>query len=419
MTSGGRTRAVGVGGHLNTQEETRPKRILIVSDEGFAAGGIGTSTANLAVALAQAGQDVVLVWPDAERVQLTGVRQVAVNAKRFDVGKLGFVMLALPPSQAAMPSDWIPDVVHVMRPTYLALWAFRLAKTSQAKVVLSMHEIVEQLPNATWFGKVLRRVATWWFRRHYNAASQSVTPAKFVTEHAYTTLALTKKPKYLSNALDLTAWQALARDAGVEAPLTERRGALKICTVINFSPYKNPLMIPALWAELRQRGIEIELQLVGGGVLFEEVRQKIKSLGLENLIVLRGPLGRNDVAQVIASSDAFLLTSYFELQPMVLIEAKALGTPAMVAKAPLSGAVNLIEDGVTGVLFDLDVQKAADTLAPYFRNPERLRSLRAATYADAAQYDLEPVARAALEIYNDADLNTGVEWRSSQPKTSF
>ena len=417
-----RTQLVGVGEleeELNTPEKSHPKRILIVSDEGFAAGGIGTSTANLAVALAQAGQDVVLVWPDAERVQLAGVRQVAVDAKRFDVGKLGFVMLALPPKKGAMPSGWIPDVVHVMRPTYLGLWASRLAKKSRAGVVLSMHEIVEQLPDATWIGRALRRVATWWFRANYNAATRSVTPAKFVTEHAYKTLSLTRKPEYLSNALDLTAWQALARDAGVEAPLAERHGALNICTVINFSPYKNPLMIPALWAELRGRGIAIQLQLVGGGVLLGAVQQKIKSLGLADLINLRGPLGRNDVAQVIASSDAFLLTSHFELQPMVLIEAKALGTPGLVAKAPLSGAVDLIEDGVTGVLFDLDVRKAADTLEPYFRNPERLRHMRAAAYADAAQYDLIPVARAALEIYDDTDLKTGAEWSSSQPKTSF
>ncbi len=387
---------------MSNPDNKQPKRILIVSDEGFAAGGIGTSTANLAVALAKAGQDVVLVWPDAEQVQLEGVRQVAVNAKRFDVGKLGFVMLALPPSKAALPSNWVPEVVHVMRPTYLALWAFRLAHSSRARIVLSMHEIVEQLPDATSVGKVLRRVATWWFRRNYNAASQSVTPAKFVTEHAFKTLALTKKPKYLSNALDLSAWQRLARAAGVEAPLAERHGPLKICTVINFSPYKNPLMIPELWAELRRRGIETQLQLVGGGVLFEQVKQKIVSLELTDLITLRGPLGRSDVAQIIASSDAFLLTSHFELQPMVLIESKALGTPALVAKAPLSGAVDLIEDGVTGVLFDLDVQKAADTLEPYLRNPERLRAMRAATYADAAQYDLEPVARAALKIYNDS-----------------
>ncbi len=393
---------------MSSQVNNQPKRILIVSDEGFAAGGIGTSTANLAVALAKAGQDVVLVWPDADCVQLAGVRQVAVNAKRFDVGKLGFVMLALPPKQAAMPSDWIPEIVHIMRPTYLALWAFRLARSNQAKVVLSMHEIIEQLPNATWVGKVLRRVAAWWFRRNYNAATQSVTPAQFVTEHAFQTLALTRKPKYLSNALDLTAWQRLARAAGVDAPLVERHGPLKICTVINFSPYKNPLMIPELWAELRRRGVKTQLQLVGGGVLFEQVKQKVASLELTDLITLRGPLGRSDVAQIIASSDAFLLTSHFELQPMVLIESKALGTPALVARAPLSGAVDLIEDGVTGVLFGLDVRKAADTLEPYLRNPERLRAMRPATYADAAQYDLEPVARAALEIYSHADLNIGV-----------
>jgi glycosyltransferase involved in cell wall biosynthesis len=101
----------------------------------------------------------------------------------------------------------------------------------------------------------------------------------------------------------------------------------------------------------------------------------------------------------IGASDAFLLTSLFELQPMVLIESKALGTPALVAKAPLSGAVDLIEDGINGVLFDLNIQEAANALEPYFRHPEKLRAMRQATYADAAQYDLEPVALAALEIY--------------------
>ncbi len=370
------------------------KKILIVSDEGFKAGGIGTSTANLAVALAKAGQDVVLVWPDANSVALAGVRQVSVNAKRFDVGKLGFVMLALPPAASAMPEYWIPDVVHIMRPTYLGIWAYRLAKKAKATTVLAMHEIVEQLPNKTIIGRVLRGIARWWFRTTYNAVDISLTPAKFVVNHAHQSLLLHQKPSYLSNALDLTAWRAVS---SAEKPLPDKK--LQICSVINFSPYKNPMMIPELWAELRQRGLHIQLELVGGGVLFTDVQERIKALQLEDLIHLQGPKGRSEVAVLIASSDAFLLTSLFELQPMVLIESKALGTPALVAKAPLSGAVDLVEDGVNGVLFDLDIQKAANTLEPYFRQPEKLRAMRPATYADAAQYDLEPVALAALEIY--------------------
>ncbi len=370
------------------------KKILIVSDEGFKAGGIGTSTANLAVALAQAGQDVVLVWPDANSVALAGVRQVSVNARRFDVGKLGFVMLALPPAVSAMPEDWIPDVVHIMRPTYLGIWAYRLAKKSKATTVLAMHEIVEQLPDKTIIGRTLRGVARWWFRTTYNAVDISLTPARFVVNHAHKSLSLDKKPSYLSNALDLTAWRAAS---STQKPLPDKK--LQICTVINFSPYKNPMMIPDLWAELRRRGLEVQLELVGGGVLFNDVQARVKALQLEDLIHLRGSKGRSEVAALIAASDAFLLTSLFELQPMVLIESKALGTPALVAKAALSGAVDLVEDGVNGVLFDLDIEKAANTLEPYFRYPEKLRAMRPATYADAAQYDLEPVAKAALEIY--------------------
>jgi glycosyltransferase involved in cell wall biosynthesis len=373
-----------------------PKKILIVSDEGFKAGGIGTSTANLAVALAQAGQDVVLVWPDADSVTLQGVMQVCVNAKRFDVGKLGFVMLALPPAKTAMPQGWLPDVVHIMRPTYLGIWAYNLAKKAKATTVLAMHEIVEQLPDNTVIGRILRGIARWWFRTTYNAVDISLTPARFVVNHAHKSLLLHHKPKYLSNALDLTAWRAVSSPEAI-APVSDKK--LQICTVINFSPYKNPMMIPDLWAELRQRGLKVQLELVGGGVLFNDVQQRIETLQLQDLIHLRGAQGRSEVAALIGASDAFLLTSLFELQPMVIIESKALGTPALVAKAPLSGAVDLIEDGINGVLFDLNVQEAANTLEPYFRNPEKLRAMRQATQADAAQYDLEPVAMAALAIY--------------------
>jgi glycosyltransferase involved in cell wall biosynthesis len=383
---------IGFKGNMQNQV----KKILIVSDEGFKAGGIGTSTANLAVALARAGQDVVLVWPDADSVILDGVRQVSVNAKRFDVGKLGFVMLALPPVKTAMPINWIPDVVHIMRPTYLGIWAYRLAKKAKAVTVLAMHEIIEQLPDTTFTGRVLRGIARWWFRTTYNAVDISLTPARFVVNQAHKSLSLSQKPSYLSNALDLTAWRLVSSPENL-APLADKK--LQICTVINFSPYKNPMMIPELWAELRQRGLHIQLELVGGGVLFNDVQQRIETLKLQDLIHLRGPKGRSEVAALIGASDAFLLTSLFELQPMVLIESKALGTPALVAKAPLSGAVDLIEDGVTGVLFDLDIEKAADTLEPYFRDPQKLRAMRPATYADAAQYDLAPVALAALAIY--------------------
>jgi glycosyltransferase involved in cell wall biosynthesis len=375
-------------------------RILIVSDEGFSAGGIGTSTANLAVALARAGQDVVLVWPDANSnsVQLEGVRQIPVRAKRFNVGKLGFLMLALPPARGAMPIDWQPEVVHIMRPTYLSIWAYRLARAAKAKVVLAMHEIVEQLPDTTLIGRGLRGLARWWFRTTYNLADVSVTPAKFVTHHAHKTLGLKKKPDYLSNALGLIAWQKTVQDVEVinsESPSL----SVRLCSVINFSPYKNPLMMPELIAHLRKKGVDVHLHLAGGGVLYADVQKRITELGVGDAVHLLGPLDRINVARLIASSDAFLLTSHFELQPMVLIEAKALGTPALVANAPLSGAVDLISNGVTGVLFDLDLECAVAQLEPFLRDPVRLRAMRQATREDADQYDLARVAQAALDIY--------------------
>jgi glycosyltransferase involved in cell wall biosynthesis len=293
----------------------------------------------------------------------------------------------------------MPDVVHAMRPTLLGLWARRFARARKARFVLSMHEIVEQLPDATLLGRALRGLAAWWFRLNYDAADTCVTPARFVTGHARRTLGLQHEPVYLSNALDVVAWQQAAAMAGVQEARRREANHVRLCSVINFSPYKNPMMMPELIARLVARGVDVTLEIAGGGVLHDELQARIEALGVGDRVRLLGPLERAAVARLIASNDAFLLTSLFELQPMVLIEAKALGTPALVARAALSGAVDLIEDGVDGVLFDLEIEQAVAQLEPVLRDPARLRAMREPTLVRASRFDLGAVAAQALEVY--------------------
>ncbi len=371
---------------------------MLVSDEGLNAGGIGTSVENLSIALAQAGHDVVLMWPQASQPkEITGVCQLYVRSARYVIGSRGFLELARPPTQDELnklPKGWQPDVVHAMRPTLLAMWAYRLARRAGAVFVLSMHEIVEQTPGNDTMGRALRALASAWFRFAYGRADLAVSPSKFVIERVEASLGL--KVELLSNSLDLEGWRTLA---GEKRPRQQQR----ICAVINLSPYKNPHAMLELWLALRELGTKAQLHIAGRGVLYEEVQQEIKLKNLSDSVQLVGALDRKDVAELLRNSDALLLTSKVEVQPMVVIEAKTLGLPVFVSDEKLNGARWQIEDDKDGLLLpSQDSHAAAQKIAALLNNPSRFHEMSQAALRDADKYSLLAVAKQATELYENA-----------------
>lgn len=100
----------------------------------------------------------------------------------------------------------------------------------------------------------------------------------------------------------------------------------------------------------------------GGERQFEEMRQKIKSIGLENRVHTLG--FRSDVPEILAELDIFVLPSILpDPFPTVILEAMAAGKP-IVATAH-GGACEMIENNKTGYLIPWkDASKAAETMSP-------------------------------------------------------
>ena len=77
-----------------------------------------------------------------------------------------------------------------------------------------------------------------------------------------------------------------------------------------------------------------------------EVRQAVEQEGLSDRIRLLG--WRDDVPELLAAFDGFLLTSHFEGLPRVVLQATAAGRP--VVATAVDGTPEVIEDGVSGWL---------------------------------------------------------------------
>jgi glycosyltransferase involved in cell wall biosynthesis len=137
------------------------------------------------------------------------------------------------------------------------------------------------------------------------------------------------------------------RDAAVFKPGERRGGPVRLIFVGHLDAGKRPERFIELVAELRRRGDEIEARMVGEGPLSDEIRPAAETAG----VVMLGR--RDDVPRLLADSDLLVLTSRPpEGMPGVLIEAGLSGLAAVSTRIP--GSADVIDDGVTGVLVDVD-----------------------------------------------------------------
>ena len=124
-------------------------------------------------------------------------------------------------------------------------------------------------------------------------------------------------------------WQAMSNTIDTDffryqqrSPREER--AFRFCCLANFWPLKGyDVLIPA-FQQLRKAGIDAELHIAGRGTDSAEFRQM-----LSDGIITHGLLEKEAVRALLYQSDALVLASRSEVQPLVLLEAMSTGIPVI------------------------------------------------------------------------------------------
>lgn len=88
--------------------------------------------------------------------------------------------------------------------------------------------------------------------------------------------------------------------------------------------------------------------IVGGGKLLGEVERHRDALGLRDRVCLPGFWPNARLAEVLSVMDIFVLPSFMEGLPLVILEAMAVGKP--VVATTVGGNAEAVEEGVTGWL---------------------------------------------------------------------
>ncbi len=104
-------------------------------------------------------------------------------------------------------------------------------------------------------------------------------------------------------------------------------GVRTFVTVGRLSPEKNHKRLVRAFEQVHREDPLTRLVIVGGGPLKGALRKLVRKLGLEDSVVLAGPQPNPWV--IMSQCDCFVLSSDYEGQPMVILEARVLGLPVV------------------------------------------------------------------------------------------
>ncbi len=110
-----------------------------------------------------------------------------------------------------------------------------------------------------------------------------------------------------------------------------------------------PAIVPAI-ARVRAREPGIRAAILGDGPDRPKVLQLIREMGLDGAVEAPGFVPNERVDDLLGRALCMLLPSRREGYGLVVIEAAARGTPSVVVAAADNAAVELVQDGVNGVI---------------------------------------------------------------------
>lgn len=138
-------------------------------------------------------------------------------------------------------------------------------------------------------------------------------------------------------------------DYGDHTRIKHTSSTFEMACVGRLTPAKGQHLLLEALAKLQKQGIEhIRLTLAGNGPDESSLRQHAQHLGVTHMVHFAGPLNQHEVRELYAKSDAFVLPSFAEGIPVVLMEAMSFGLPCLSTRT--AGIPELIEDGESGFL---------------------------------------------------------------------
>jgi glycosyltransferase involved in cell wall biosynthesis len=200
------------------------------------------------------------------------------------------------------------------------------------------------------------------------------------------------------NSIDPIKFNPYGQYKDIRGELGIGKDEIVVVSVARFTLQKQPLRLIKAFSEVCKKVQGVRLLMVGEGEQREQAVELIRQLGLGDRVILQ-PF-RQDVPDVLAASDIFILPSLWEAFPIALLEAMSMGK-AVIGTA-VDGTPEMIRDGENGILIGTEEmeKELEEAIVRLCLDGELRMRLQAAAVASIYnKYNVETLARKNEELY--------------------
>lgn len=291
-----------------------------------------------------------------------------------------------------------PHIVH----THLSVLKYLLPLYVIKKVPVRVHTIHNQPEHEVdKLGQLIHKIAF----KHYGVIPVSIS------ESVYRGL----KPLYgninsqvIYNGIDTKRFN-VPFEQGFN--IKKRVGVIHKKTLIHIGRFyleKNHSLLIDSFKLVKRYYENVVLLLVGDGELRTSIKKKVYESGLEGSIRFLGV--RDDVPDLLAAADCFVLSSDWEGFGLVVVEAMAAGKP--VVATAVGSVPELVQDGVTGFLVPShDPDALAEAIIKLLNDDELMKSMGKNAEKAAQKFNIYNTAKCYETLYCKAlEVAVGDSW---------
>ncbi|MFM7682705.1 MAG: glycosyltransferase [Bacteroidota bacterium] len=174
---------------------------------------------------------------------------------------------------------------------------------------------------------------------------------------------------------------------------------IKLISIGRLDTNKNHQFLLDCIFNLKNRGFQFHLSIVGEGETRPQLEQKINDLELHSEVTLAGV--KDNVEEFLWQSDLYVHSALAEGFGLTLIEAMASGLPVITIDG--GGNRDLIEEGKNGFLIEKEnVNLFVEKILELKNNPALYQNMSQYAKTYAQKFDIVPYVDNLLELYKKA-----------------
>lgn len=314
-------------------------RIALISETFLPdVNGVTTTLCRLLEYLQAEGHHALLLAPQTAPNTYAGATIVPLSGMPLPM----YPELKLTPPQFGMTAHlrrFEPDLLHLVGPAVLGAAGPYLARSLRVPLIASYHTNFDDYSLHYGLG-FLKNAVNFYLRWIHNRCRMTLCPSRATLQKLR--ISGFRRLRVWGRGVDTVRFHPQHRSVAWREQVGTREGETLFLYVGRLAREKGIELLPDALRDMDG----VRLVVVGDGPARAELQQRMRDLPVHFTGYLKGA----ELATAYASADVFVFPSHTETFGQVVQEAMASGLPVIGARS--GGTLDLVQEGVTGYLFE-------------------------------------------------------------------